>query len=211
MFCSKCGTKLEDSAAFCSACGNRVGAIEPQVTESVAQTPVAEPVAQTPVANTGNSFLTLPDVAGWIKIGVSVLMFIFMFCPWFRFSFWGLSESFTIFTKNLFELSFFIGLAKVFAIINIFVFVIYAVLQFIDVKKIIPALPQDIDFKKYSVYAFGGVYALQWVLTFIGIIATEYVGITVCLILALVFAAAFAVSVFKPDVVDGIVSNTTKK
>ncbi|MBR5272913.1 MAG: zinc-ribbon domain-containing protein [Clostridia bacterium] len=209
MFCSKCGTELVEGAAFCASCGQPVG--QPVVNQTTVEQPVEQPIAPAPSANINNDIFALPNIAGWIKIGISVLMFIFMFCPWFKFSFWGLSETFTIFTKNLFDLSFFIGLAKVFAIINIFVFVIYAALRFIDIKKIIPALPQNIDFKQYSEYAFGGVYALQWVLTLIGIIATEYVGITVCLILAFVFTAAFAVTVFKADIVDGIVSNVTEK
>ena len=64
MFCSNCGTKLDDGAIFCSKCGARVGGAAPEAapaetpaptpaaapTETPAPTPAAAPTAPTPVA-----------------------------------------------------------------------------------------------------------------------------------------------------------------
>lgn len=223
MFCSKCGTQLNDDAVFCSACGNAVA--QPQ-TAPAEQTPVESPVTpveQTPVKETPaspavnalpNGLVTIPKLSELVVFGVSVLMFIFMFLPWFKYGFeffgTGYYEHFSIFASSMFELSALIGIAKIFGIINIIVFVVYALLRFIDITKLVPAIPAGIDLKKYSAYAFGGIYALEWVLTLIGIIATEYVGISVCLIFALVFAAAFIVATVKPDIVDNLFKNVKK-
>lgn len=43
MFCVKCGNQLQDGAAFCSACGNRVGEVSVE-SASVAVAPVEENV-----------------------------------------------------------------------------------------------------------------------------------------------------------------------
>lgn len=43
MFCVKCGNQIQDGAAFCSACGNRVGEV-PVTSTSVAVDPVEENV-----------------------------------------------------------------------------------------------------------------------------------------------------------------------
>lgn len=219
MFCSKCGTQLNDDAAFCSACGNAVA--QPQA--APAQAPVEAPVEQTPVqaapvAHTTNALpkgiVTIPKLPELVVLGVSVLMFIFMFLPWFKVGMRifgkGYFDHYSIFTGDIFELSALIGIAKVLGIINIIVFVIYAVLRFIDIKKLVPAIPETLDLKKYSAYAFGGIYALQWIFTLIGIIATEYVGLSICLIFALIFAAAFIVATLKPEIVDNLFKNAKK-
>jgi len=222
MFCSKCGTQLNDDAAFCSACGNQVA----QSQEATVQTPVETPVTPveqtdvqappaTPAANAlPSGIFSVPKLPELVVLGISFLMFIFMFLPWFKFGMkifgTGYFEHFSIFRSGVFELSALIGIAKIFGIINIIVFIVYAALRFIDIRKLVPAIPENLDLKKYSTYAFGGLYALQWIFTLLGIIATEYVGISICLIFALVFVAAFAVATFKPEIVDNLFKNVKK-
>lgn len=214
MYCSKCGTQLDDNAAFCSGCGAQTG--------NSNQAPAQQaPVYNAPASNTAptnlttNGLFTIPKLSGLISIGAAVLMFIFMFLPWFSYGikFLGTkySESFSIFHSDMFELSALLGLAKVLGIINIIVFVLYLALQFIDVKKLVPQIPANIDCKKLSAYAFGGIYALEWLFTLIGIIATKYVGIAACFIITLVWVAVFVITVFKEDLVENLLGNITKK
>lgn len=208
MFCSKCGTQIDDNAAFCGVCGNATGAAN--------QAPASAPAGNTtPASPMANGLVTIPKISGLIGIGAAILMFIFMFLPWFSYGvkIFGTkySESFSIFHSDMFELSALLGLAKVLGIINIIVFVLYLVLQFIDIKKLVPQIPANIDCKKLSAYAFVGIYALQWFLTLIGIIATKYVGIAACFIIAVVFVAAFVITVFKEDFVDNLLGNIAKK
>ena len=222
MFCSKCGTQLNDDAAFCSACGNAVAQpqaapVETPVTPAE-QAPVQAPVQTTPQAPATSSLpaglVTIPKISEFIVLGLSALMFIFMFLPWFKYGakMFGISyfKHFSIFTDDLFELSAIMGIAKVLGIINIIVFVIFALLYFFDARKLIPTIPEKLDLKKYSAYAFGGIYALQWILTLIGMIATEYVGLSICFIFALIFAAAFAVAVLMPDLLDKLLKDVLK-
>lgn len=214
MFCSKCGTQLNDDAAFCSACGNPVAQSQETSVQTLVEEPVA-PVEQTPVANVlPKGIFAVPKLQEIVVLGVSVLMFIFMFLPWFKYGMklfgTGYFKHFSIFTSDVFDLSALIGIAKVLGIINIIVFVVYAALRFIDIKKLVPAIPETLDLKKYSTYAFGGIYALQWILTLIGIIATEYVGISICFIFALIFVAAFIVATLKPEIVDNLFKNVKK-
>ena len=54
MFCSRCGTQIQDNAAFCHACGNAVNQ------NACAQPNAQQPQAQQPV---DNSYLHTPDKA----------------------------------------------------------------------------------------------------------------------------------------------------
>ena len=49
LFCSQCGTQLEESAKFCSKCGTPVAAPVEAPVETPVETPVAAPAATTPV------------------------------------------------------------------------------------------------------------------------------------------------------------------
>ena len=233
MFCSKCGNQLNDGVAFCGACGNPVVQASVEQQQPVAQTPAQEPDIQAPVqppiqqsdtqtpvqptptaqntVSLPDGFVTIPKISEFIVLGLAALMFIFMLLPWFKYgiSFWGVSytEHFSIFTGDVFEWSALIGIAKIFGIINIIVFIVYALLQFFDVRKLIPAIPENIDLKKYSAYAFGGIYVLEWLFTLIGMIATKYVGLSPCFVVAFVFAAAFAVAVLMPNLLDKLLKD----
>ena len=48
MFCTQCGSQIEDNAKFCSKCGARVGGapVQPQPQQTSAQQPVQQPVQQ---------------------------------------------------------------------------------------------------------------------------------------------------------------------
>lgn len=66
MFCSKCGA-ADQTAAFCSNCGNAMNAVAPTPAP-----PFAPPVYETPVAAVGNTFST---------IGIVLGAFAFLFLP----------------------------------------------------------------------------------------------------------------------------------
>lgn len=57
MFCTKCGSKLDDNARFCTNCGSRIGDSLPKAQQapapvfSVPETPPVSETAQTPVPN----------------------------------------------------------------------------------------------------------------------------------------------------------------
>lgn len=59
MFCTECGTKLEDGATFCTNCGYKIPAEAVVTTMAEAETPVATPVAE-PVQSASQSMYTEP-------------------------------------------------------------------------------------------------------------------------------------------------------
>ena len=59
MFCTECGTKLEDGAVFCTNCGYKIPAEATVTTMAAAETPVATPVAE-PVQDASQSMYSQP-------------------------------------------------------------------------------------------------------------------------------------------------------
>ena len=218
MFCGKCGNQLNDGAAFCGACGNAVG--QPQQTQTpvqqqpVEQPPVQQPTPPTSAANNTVSLpeglITIPKISEFFVLGASLLMFIFMLTPWFRYKYYWYSRHYSIFTSNASAYSDAIGVAKAFGIISIILFVIFALLNFFDIRKIIKGIPEKLDFKKYAAYAFGASYFLQWFLTFIGMVAERTIGVSPCFIVAFIFLAVYAVIVFVPGLLDKILKDLFK-
>lgn len=202
MFCSRCGTQIDDNAAFCSSCGAATGVANQAPAQS------APVINTTPASPMANGLITIPKLTGLVSIGFAILTFIFMLLPWLSVL---KITSVGILKEGMFDVNAMLGLAKVLCIINIFVFVIYLALQFVDVKKLIPQIPAHIDCKKLSAYAFGGICVLQWLFALIGIISTRGLGVTACFIIALVFIAIFAVTVLKEDLVDNLLGNIIKK
>lgn len=144
-----------------------------------------------------------------IMMGLALLSFIFLFVAWIRVSVYFYSQSFSIFTKGMFELSFFLGLAKIIGILSIIAFCVYIISQFVDFKTLVPAL-KDVDFKKWAPIAYFGSYAVALVLALLGIIVTEYVGIGFGWFLGLVFAGAGLLFTFKPEFLNRILKSIKK-
>lgn len=223
MFCSKCGTKLNDDAVFCSECGNRVA--QPQ------EAPASEAPTQAPTDNSGNysfndntpsstddsaplmSFangaVKIPNKFDLIGVGLAIITFIFMLLPWL--DIWGL-ESVGMLREGMFDVSAMFGLAKVVCIINIILFIAYLIAQFVDVKKFVPQIPEHIDLKKFSAYAFIGGCVLQWIFALLGRMTNDYyIELTACFVIAIIFVAAFAVTVFKKDLVEELLGKVINK
>lgn len=217
MFCSKCGAQLQDDAAFCGACGNRVAptqAAPAQTTDNSYSYSFNDNTSNNSNSSGapqmfGNGAITIPNKVDLISIGLSVLTFIFILLPWL--DVWGL-ESVGMLREGMFDVSAMFGLAKVVCIINIILFVVYLIAQFVDVKKFVPQIPEHIDLKKFSAYAFIGGCVLQWIFALLGRMTNDfYIELTACFVIAIIFVAAFAVTVFKKDLVEELLGKVINK
>lgn len=195
MFCPKCGAQIPDGSAFCGSCGEKFNT-QPQ----------DQPKAQAPVQ------LKMPPLATTIKFGVAILAFIFGFLPWFKYSFdyFGVSasESFSVFTSGMFELSALLGLAKILMIISIIVFIIFIASQFIDFNKFVQ-LPFSV--KEKAPVAYYVVYAVALIFTLIGCFTCATGGFggvspAACWYISLVICAAGLAITFKPALLDNILA-----
>lgn len=223
MFCSKCGNQLSDGAAFCGACGNPVS--QPQQT----QTPIQQPMYQAPpvrpaaqqfapqnTTSLPDGLVTIPKISEFIVLGSALLMFIFMLLPWIKIGRWSYYSTFTvyshrsIFMGNAFDISGAIGVAKVLGIINIIVFIVFALLYFFDVKKLIPAIPEKLNLKQYATYAFGGIYALEWILTLVGMVSESIIKLSPCFVVAFILIGLFVVVAIIPGLLDKILKDVFK-
>lgn len=200
MFCSKCGTQLDDAAAFCASCGAPTGNNAPAA-QSAPEAPVAPAAPAAPAATAPAFSFKLPAIGTLIMLGVALLTFIFGFISWIKLSFLGMSTSVSIFEGDMFDVSFFLGLAKVLMIVQIVLFVLYVAAQFVDFNKFVK-LPFCV--KEKSGLAYFAVYALALVLALLGIITTELLTPGVGWYLSLVFGAVGCVFTFRPALLDKV-------
>jgi len=187
MFCPKCGVELPDGSAFCASCGQQLAA------------PAAAPAAEKNVQVS----IKMPSTATLVKLGVALIAFIFTFISWWSLSFMGYSGgSYSILKDGMFDANFFLGFAKVFAIIDIVLFVIYIAAQFIDFNKLIK-LPFNV--KELSGKVYYAVYIAALVFCLIGILIESFVGIGFGWFIGFVFAALGLVLEVKPDIFDSLI------
>ena len=78
MFCAKCGTSLQDGAAFCPKCGNQVGAVQEPAAPVVKQEvkvmlDPAEVVPQKQVADSSKTFAGQGKTFGMILMIISIV------------------------------------------------------------------------------------------------------------------------------------------
>ncbi len=158
MFCPKCGNKLPDDARFCNACGNQLsgngngnGAPAPQQYAPLPQKPAAP--------------FRLPGLVERFVLAYSTVVFIFMFFGWFRAS--GGSDTFSLFSGNLFKLSALLGIAKVVCILNIFVFLGYVFFSYVNINKTGYGV-SSVLLKRICATAFYGAYLFSVLFTLIG-------------------------------------------
>ena len=193
MFCPKCGMELPDGSQFCPACGAQLGAQAPQ---QAAPQQGAKPAG----------IITIPKVGTLTAMFAALLCFIFGFLPLFGYSFsdygYSYSDSYSILHSHMFDLNALFGIAKILMIIQIVVFVVYLVSQFIDINKYVN-LPFKLSEKMPLIYFC--TFALSLLFTLIGCIIEKGVSPAVCWYFAAVFCACGFVLVLKPDLISGLV------
>ncbi len=76
MFCSKCGTNLQDGTQFCHNCGNKVGETSSPVVEKEIKVMLdpSEVVPQKKVADSSKSFSGQGKTMGMVLIIVSIII-----------------------------------------------------------------------------------------------------------------------------------------
>lgn len=76
MFCSKCGTNLQDGTQFCHNCGNKIGEVQQPVVKSEPKVILdpSEVVPQKKVADSSKSFAGQGKTLGLILIIVSIII-----------------------------------------------------------------------------------------------------------------------------------------
>ena len=185
MFCPKCGVQLPDGSAFCAACGEKLA-------------PVATPAAPAEQKSVQIS-VKMPPVATLVKLGIALVAFIFTFISW-----WNLAgyKSFNVLVGDIFEVSALLGIAKIFVIIDIVLFALYLISQFVDFNKFLN-LPFNV--KETVGKAYFAVYFAALLFCLIGIIATKWVGISFGWFIGFVFAGLGLVLEVKPDAFDGLI------
>lgn len=150
MFCPKCGNQLPDSAKFCNSCGNPIGPA------NQSQKPAAP--------------FRLPTLAERFVLGYTLVMFIFMFFGWFRVS--GGNTTASLFSGNLFEISALIGIAKIVAILNVFVFAGYVFFTYVNINKTGYGV-SSAYLKRLCGFIFYGGYLFMLLFTLIGALTAE--------------------------------------
>ena len=75
MFCSKCGSDLQEGTQFCSKCGNKVGEVFSPVLEQEVKVMLdpSEVVPQKKAADSGSSFAGQGKTLGLILMIVSII------------------------------------------------------------------------------------------------------------------------------------------
>lgn len=185
MFCPKCGATLPDGSQFCPACGAQLGAPAPQQQ-------YAQPAAQKPLNLNIGKLSTL---------FVAALCFIFGFLPLISA---GISVGlfYSEYGFGMFDINALLGIAKIFLIIQIVVFAVYLISQFIDINKYIN-LPFKLSEKMPLIYFC--IYGLTMILALIGCIIQKGVSPAVCWYFAVVFCACGFVLALKPNLLDGLI------
>lgn len=201
MFCGKCGREIPE------------GTVCPCQQETQEQTAQAAPAAKAGINLSLGTMVTL---------GVALLTFIFHFINWYSVdyfggfgpfrgltvSFMGISE-----TASLWDITAMMGIAAILVWVNLFVFALMVAVQFVDFKKLIPALEpvlSKFDLKKLLPFVWYAIMLAALLFGFIGILIDEATGIGAGWILTLIFAAIGMVNILKPDLLDQLLSKFKK-
>ena len=159
MFCPKCGTQLPDNAEFCSGCGANLSSA-PKAKEKFAP----------------------PTRREYISLAFATVIFLLAFAPYIE-----ANRSVSMLSVEAFQVSALLGIAKLFNIIALVLYLGYVAISFMDLG--LPAI-----IKKIAPLAFYGLFAFSQLFVFIFSVANR--GITMgaawyimmaCLALAVVF------------------------
>ena len=199
MFCPKCGTTLPDGSLFCPKCGAQLNAPAPQ--QSAPQyynQPAPQKTAQVSV--------NIPNAAKFVTMFFALMCFIFGFLALVHTKGGGNAS---LFDGSAFDVNAMLGIGKVLMIINIVVFAVYLISQFVNLNKFL-AIPFNMSEKMPVVYF--GVYAVALLFVFIGsLIGFSSGGYkvsmmpAVCWYFAVVFCICGFVFVFKPEIISNII------
>ena len=226
MFCPKCGTPFPDGSQFCPTCGAQIGAPAPQqpAPQQYAQPASRQPYYQPappqyynprqpyaqPLARKPMSF----NIGKVSTAFVAILCFIFGFLPLIHFKFSEYASKyipsdfgfFYSFKDNKlvvgFDINTWLGIAKIFLIIQIVVFGIYLISQVIDFNKYLN-LPFRLSRVMPPLYFV--IYGITMLLTLIGCIIEKPLSPAVCWYFAIVFCLCGFVLACKPDLLDGLI------
>lgn len=187
MYCTKCGKQLPESGVCdCQAAQVNEQPVQPQNAQSPVQ-PQAPKQAPT-------LYFSVPKftVEKIVTLASTVLVFLLHFISWYKVSAYGVSMgSFGPYGGYLFadlsDISGILVVAKVFLILNVFVFLARIAFEFIDFKKLLPTA--NFNLLKVLNLAFYGLLALAVLVGLIGVIATENVGLGAGWWLTLIFGA----------------------
>ncbi len=200
---------------FCGKCGRQI----PDGTVCPCQQSQEQPAQQAAPAAKSEFKLSLGTL---VSLGLAILTFIFHFINWYSvdyfggfgpfkgltISFMGMSE-----TASLWDITAVMGIAAILVWVNLFVFVLMVAVQFVDFKKLIPAIEpvlSKIDLKKILPLAWYGIMLLALVFGFLGILIDEATGFGAGWFLTLIFAALGFVNAIKPQLLDGILAKIKK-
>ena len=212
MFCPKCGTTLQDGSQFCPKCGAQLGAPAPQ--QPAPQQPVQQQYYNQPAPQqyyqqpqrTAQVSVNVPNAAKFVTMFFALMCFIFGFLSLVHAK--GGNDA-SLFDGNAFNVNAMLGIGKVLMIIQIVVFAVYLISQFINLNKFL-AIPFSMSEKMPIVYF--GVYAVALLFVFIGALIGmsgygQKVSMSpaVCWYFAVVFCICGFVFVFKPEIVSNII------
>ncbi len=189
-FCGKCGKPVQDGAAFCASCGAPMNAApqqpqyqQPQYQQPQYQQPQYRQPRQ-PGAPIAGGLVKLPNnPARWIGIFAIFVSFILLVSVhWYSIGGW---TGRTVFVEDAFNGSVWFGFAKIFGIIAIVAFAVYFISYFINIKKLVPAIPFDLE--KTSLICYLVCFALAIVFAFIAVLAMRGISFTAGYFITLVF------------------------
>ncbi len=190
MFCTKCGKQLPENGV----CDCESAKVNEQPAQTQASQPPVQPQASQAPKQAPTLYFNVPKftVDKIVTLASTALVFLLHFISWYSASVYGVNVgSFGpyggFFTTDLSDISVILAVAKVFLIINVFVFLARIAFEFIDLKKLFPTA--SFDLIKLLNLAFYGLLALSLLVGLIGIISTKGVGFGAGWWLTLIFGA----------------------
>ena len=164
MFCPKCGTQLPDNAEFCTGCGAKL--------------------SNGPVAREA---FKLPTYRELLSLAFATVIFILSFVPYIDANF-----SISMLSVEAFQASALLGIAKIFCIMSLIVFIGYIVVSFMDL-----GIPSAI--KKLVPLGFYGLFCFSQLFVFIFCIANKGVTMGAAWYIMMLFFALAVVYQFVPQ------------
>ncbi len=164
MFCPKCGTQLPDNAEFCTGCGAKLS---------------NAPTAKEP--------FKLPTYRELISLAFATIIFILSFVPYIDANF-----SISMLAVEAFQADALLGIAKIFCIMSLVVYIGYIAVSFMDL-----GIPSSV--KKLVPLCFYGLFCLSQLFVFIFCVANKGITMGAAWYVMMLFFALAAVYQFVPS------------